>query len=204
MYDYDRSSRTASSGDVGLWGYYEDRGTWVLERSCSPETAAQWLAVFQKQQPGIHFEISARKPKQPKGLESPRSRPSKRVKFTDAVVRRMLLHPDSYRDQLIDAARERDLPVASVTPRAEVLAALEKYLQRSKTGSAVNKKFDRYIALAADDLGKLRKSDVFRVLSEAKSAKELSALSAYIVENRADLKEGVADDAKDVVEEKGW
>ena len=70
--------------------------------------------------------------------------------------------------------------------------------------AAANKKFDGYIALAADDVKSLRKSDVYRVLSEAKSAKELKALAAYIVAGNAGLSSTVTDDAKEYSDEKGW
>ena len=74
----------------------------------------------------------------------------------------------------------------------------------SKTGTAVNKRFDAYIALAADNVSKLRNSDVFRVLSAAKSTKELTALVAYIKGNNPALSSTLDEDAKDVKEEKGW
>jgi hypothetical protein len=91
-----------------------------------------------------------------------------------------------------------------VTPSRHVLATkLRSLAERIKT-AAKNKKFDGYIALATDDVKDLRKSDVFRVLSEAKSAKELKALSAYLLELRPDLKSTVEDDAKDVGDEKCW
>ena len=72
-----------------------------------------------------------------------------------------------------------------------------------KTAGA-NKKFDAYIALAADDIEHLRKSDVFRVLSEAKSAKELTALAAYITKGNSSLASAVTEDTPDVADEKNF
>ena len=68
----------------------------------------------------------------------------------------------------------------------------------------INKRFDAYISLAADNVSKLRNSDVFRVLSAAKSTKELTALVAYIKGNNPALSSTLDEDAKDVKEEKGW
>lgn len=85
-------------------------------------------------------------------------------------------------------------------PRHYVLRRTEL----AKTAASADRKFDHYISLAADDIEKLRRPDVYRVLEQAKSAKELAALSAYIVEKRPDLNATVGDDVKDLSDEKGW
>lgn len=36
---------------------------WVLERECSKENASAWLAVFQKDEPGVEFILASRRPK---------------------------------------------------------------------------------------------------------------------------------------------
>jgi hypothetical protein len=36
---------------------------WTHERQCSPDTAQEWLAVFQRDEPNISFALSDRKPR---------------------------------------------------------------------------------------------------------------------------------------------
>lgn len=210
MYDYDRSARLGAAS-IGLWRFQEARGVWTLERRCAPEEADRWLALFQRDEPGAAFKLSANKPSKPpegQGVELTRPKRQRlvRLKYTDDVVRRMLEGQHFFSsDALIEAARERGLYVTSATPQNEVKDKLRKYFEgRTAASSADAKKFDRYITLAADDVGQLRRSDVYRVLGEAKSVKELSALSAYITGKRPDLKSTVAEDAEEVTSEKGW
>ena len=58
-----------------LWRYNQVTGYWTHERSCLPETAEQWLAVFQKDEPDAYFKISKHKPKgRPEDYEPRRTR----------------------------------------------------------------------------------------------------------------------------------
>lgn len=212
MYDYDRADRVVAA-DVGLWRFDENRGAWTLERRCESESGNRWLEVFQKDEPDVQFQLSVKKPSRPpagSGSQRTRSRRPRlmRLKYTDEEVRRMLERQDfslEIAEALMEAAKERGLHVTSVSSQSEVKAELRKHFKGKTAASAVDaKKFDRYIQLAADDIEKLRKSDVFRVLSEAKSAKELSALVAYITGKRSDLKSTLAEDAEELMGEKGW
>jgi hypothetical protein len=47
---------------IKLWRYNTTTGIWVLQRLCNPETAAQWLAIFQKDMPSAQFKLSKNKP----------------------------------------------------------------------------------------------------------------------------------------------
>jgi|SRR5688572_7028300 len=78
------------------------------------------------------------------------------------------------------------------------------YDRTAARGKASSKQFERYIQLAADDLESLRKSDVYRVLEQARSAKELAGLAAYIGQGNPSLKSTVTDDAAELTEERGW
>ena len=123
-----------------------------------------------------------------KALSDLSDRTAKKMKYTDAWLADALKRDPlstfggvrDFTDTLIAAAKERDIPVTSMTPYAEVKQRLEAYLSKKGIKVAANKKFDAYIALAADSLKNLRKADVFRVLSEAKTAKELSELVELI------------------------
>lgn len=64
--------------------------------------------------------------------------------------------------------------------------------------------FERYVQLAADDIKSLRKSDVYRVLEQARGAKELSDLVAFISKGNPSLKSTAVGDAADLSDEKGW
>lgn len=46
-----------------LWKLNKTTGYWQYVRDCDKQTAAQWLAIFQKDEPTEQFKISARKPK---------------------------------------------------------------------------------------------------------------------------------------------
>jgi len=70
--------------------------------------------------------------------------------------------------------------------------------------NAGSDQFERYVQLAADDIKSLRKSDVYRVLEQARSAKELSELVAFISKGNPALKSTVVSDAADLSDEKGW
>ena len=43
---------------MNLWRYNPITGCWRMERMCSPDTAQQWLALFQKDEPNVHFALS--------------------------------------------------------------------------------------------------------------------------------------------------
>jgi hypothetical protein len=73
--------------------------------------------------------------------------------------------------------------------------------QRLAAGTA---QFDRYIQLAADDVKSLRKPDVYRVLEQAKSAKELDELVQYIAKKNPALKTTLEEDSADLGDERGW
>lgn len=75
---------------------------------------------------------------------------------------------------------------------------------RSQDRVAAAKQFDQYIQLAADDIQSLRKGDVYRVLEQAKNAKELTELVAYISKKNPSLKSTVTSDAEELSGEKGW
>lgn len=48
-----------------LWSkrFTPAQGThWKLERECSLDTAAQWRTVFEKDEPGVLFFLSTKKP----------------------------------------------------------------------------------------------------------------------------------------------
>jgi len=63
--------------------------------------------------------------------------------------------------------------------------------KQAKTGQR-QRLFDSCIAIAADSLAKLRKCDVYRVLSEA-PADDRAALADYIITGRPDLSSEVSD-----------
>lgn len=46
----------------GLWRYNAITGEWKLERTCAPETAEEWLKIFQKDEPEASFKLSRKKP----------------------------------------------------------------------------------------------------------------------------------------------
>jgi hypothetical protein len=48
---------------IWAWRFSVSRGwQWIRERDCDEESAAQWLAVFQRDEPGIEFRVATRKP----------------------------------------------------------------------------------------------------------------------------------------------
>lgn len=46
-----------------LWSYNKITGYWVMERECSTDTAHEWLAIFQNDEPAKKFKISKNKPR---------------------------------------------------------------------------------------------------------------------------------------------
>lgn len=46
-----------------LWRYNTTTGMWALQRMCDADTAAQWLAVFARDEPAAQFKLAARQPK---------------------------------------------------------------------------------------------------------------------------------------------
>lgn len=48
---------------IGLYRHNTATGYWDLQRTCAPDTAQDWLAIFSKDQPKARFALSVRKPK---------------------------------------------------------------------------------------------------------------------------------------------
>ena len=48
---------------TSLWKYDKVSGLWVHCRVCGTETAKEWLALSQKDEPGEKFKISKSKPR---------------------------------------------------------------------------------------------------------------------------------------------
>jgi hypothetical protein len=46
-----------------LWKFNPITGFWRAERACEPETAQQWLELFQKDAPQDHFVLSRLTPR---------------------------------------------------------------------------------------------------------------------------------------------
>jgi len=49
-----------------LWKYKKITGLWNVVRSVTPDTAVEWLKIWQKNEPKETFVISTRKPPFPK------------------------------------------------------------------------------------------------------------------------------------------
>lgn len=49
---------------IGLWQYNSASGLWKLVQTCRPETAQAYLDLFKKDEPGEHFKLLGRKPKE--------------------------------------------------------------------------------------------------------------------------------------------
>jgi len=47
---------------LGLWKYNRVTGYWDHQRGCAPETAQQWLEVFQRDEPQESFKLSRKRP----------------------------------------------------------------------------------------------------------------------------------------------
>ena len=52
-----------------IWKLNRRTGLWVSQRNCTAETAAQWLAIFQKDEPEETFIAAKRRPM---ALKAPR------------------------------------------------------------------------------------------------------------------------------------
>jgi len=52
-----------SLNEIGLWRKNKITGYWVLERTCFPEFASEWLQIFQKDEPDETFVLAKRRPK---------------------------------------------------------------------------------------------------------------------------------------------
>ena len=48
---------------TNLWKFNKVTGYWELCRSCDKENAAEWLSIFQNDEPNAQFKISKNKPK---------------------------------------------------------------------------------------------------------------------------------------------
>jgi len=46
-----------------LWRYNKITGYWILMRDCASNNAAQWLEVFQADEPKEYFKLSNKKPR---------------------------------------------------------------------------------------------------------------------------------------------
>jgi hypothetical protein len=53
---------TAEGSQMNLWKYNPITGIWKLVRDVTEETAQQWLAIFQADEPTGKFVVSKRKP----------------------------------------------------------------------------------------------------------------------------------------------
>lgn len=54
---------------ITLWAYRwtTARGyQWKAERTCSGENAADWLALYQRDEPEVHFRLAVNKPRAPR------------------------------------------------------------------------------------------------------------------------------------------
>jgi hypothetical protein len=47
---------------LALWRYKPVTGYWAFVRDVTEDTAQQWLAIWQADEPEIEFKISKRKP----------------------------------------------------------------------------------------------------------------------------------------------
>jgi hypothetical protein len=47
---------------IGLWRYDPITGYWRYVRSCASETALDWLAIFQRDEPNAVFKLSTNRP----------------------------------------------------------------------------------------------------------------------------------------------
>jgi hypothetical protein len=47
---------------IKLWKYNRITGYWVYQRECNPDTADQWLVIFQKAEPEESFILRKNKP----------------------------------------------------------------------------------------------------------------------------------------------
>ena len=45
-----------------LWKYGRITGLWRAERTVTPDTSAQWLAIYRRDEPEEIFIVSARRP----------------------------------------------------------------------------------------------------------------------------------------------
>lgn len=48
---------------INLWKHNPTTGYWELCRACLVEDSAQWLAIFQKDEPYTWFRLSLRRPR---------------------------------------------------------------------------------------------------------------------------------------------
>jgi hypothetical protein len=48
---------------LGLWKFNKRSGIWSHERNVDADTKDKWLSIFQKDEPGEYFVVSAKKPK---------------------------------------------------------------------------------------------------------------------------------------------
>jgi len=51
---------------VTLWKYNKATGYWCVARDCAHDTAADWLKIFQQDEPGEIFKLSVNRPRNPK------------------------------------------------------------------------------------------------------------------------------------------
>jgi hypothetical protein len=52
----------SNEASTPLWRFNPVTGIWVHERTCFEETQQQWLDQFRRDEPGVHFVLSRRKP----------------------------------------------------------------------------------------------------------------------------------------------
>jgi hypothetical protein len=53
---------TTTVSKTGLWKLDAIVGQWKLERECAPETAAEWLERFRRDEPAAQFCLSEKRP----------------------------------------------------------------------------------------------------------------------------------------------
>ena len=71
-----------------LWKYNPVTGYWIIAREVQSNTAKQWLAVFQKDEPHAHFKLSKNRPNTKPIKKNPRKRksaPSKKNLSTRSI-----------------------------------------------------------------------------------------------------------------------
>lgn len=97
--------------------------------------------------------------------------------------------------------------VKAGTSNAVTEAVAEQELEHAKVQESsddVGTDLSWMIQIAADSIGNLRVSDVYRVMEQSASLEQLETLAAYIDRERGDLSQEVAEVKFDVAQERGW
>jgi len=56
-------TKAITNKHLNLWQYNKITGYWKFVRDLTPDTAAQYLAIFQADEPNETFKIATRKPR---------------------------------------------------------------------------------------------------------------------------------------------